>query len=232
MSFERNTAIKCTILDIAKGIFIKKEGFESSYVITDYGNISRANILGVVVSIESNTLIIDDGTGKIPVKSFESLKKIPGLGDVVLIIGKLRMYNKEKYIVPEIIKKIENNKWIDYRKKELDTRTKIKQDFDDDEAPQEKNQKTDDEIRREFSIANDQTAESPQLNQESEKKMLFTESNAEKIMKFIKQNDEGRGVSISEIAALNIENQEKIIQTLLAQGEIFEIRAGFVKVME
>lgn len=231
MAFERNTAHKCNISEINTGRFVKKEGYESSYVITQYGNIARLNILGVVVSAETNTLILDDGTGKITIRSFEPLKKIPELGEVVTVIGKPRMYNNEKYVVPEIIKPVQNNKWIDYRKKELEQRTRIIQEVPR-ENPQPK-QETEQEIKKEFEIKkSSQEIKSKELEDVEENIHEEAETSAEKIINYIKQKDEGKGISIAELETLNIDNFENTLKNLLAQGELYEVKAGFVKVLD
>ena len=66
-------------------------------------------------------LIIDDSSGKIFVRTFNDNKIIDkiNIGEVILIIGRPREYNDEKFIMPEIIKKIDNKKWIDFRRLEL-----------------------------------------------------------------------------------------------------------------
>lgn len=65
--------------------------------------------------------IIDDGTGRILLRSFEntSLFSKVDVGDPVLVIGRIREFNNEKYIIPEILKKISNAAWINTRKLEL-----------------------------------------------------------------------------------------------------------------
>lgn len=225
MAFQRNTAKKCTIQDLHNGTFIKKEGFESSYISTQYGNIARANILGVVVSSEQNNLTIDDGTGKIVARSFEPLSKTPELGEVVQLIGKPRVYNNEKFLVPEIIKPVQNHKWIDYRKKELGQRKKIQE----AEQPEQNLEK---EIKKEFGVQENEEQEE-KLGDSAEKNISTkSRSDTEKIIDFIKQKDEGKGVSIAQLETLKIKDFEKKLKSLMANGEIYEVRAGFVKVLD
>ena len=61
----------------AKTKFVKKEGWDPSYIITSYGKIFRVNLLGVVVSKNINDCVLDDGTGKplISKKVMELMKK-------------------------------------------------------------------------------------------------------------------------------------------------------------
>ncbi len=225
MAFERITAKKCTIHDISQGVFVKKEGFESSYVETPFGNIARANILGVVVNIEQGVLTIDDGSGKISARSFDPLAKVPELGDVVMVIGKPRVFNDQKFLVCEIIKKIENHKWIDYRKKELKARKKIQQATNHPKKlPIEP--ETEQEIKKEFFAKKQE--KTPKADADAPSK----QSTSEKIIEFIRQNDKGKGVSIALLEALDVEKFEKTLKALLANGEIYEVRAGFVKLLD
>ena len=47
--FKRQTAYKCTIATLNKGVFVKKQGWESNYLMTEYGDFSRVNIIAVIV---------------------------------------------------------------------------------------------------------------------------------------------------------------------------------------
>ena len=49
-----------------------------------------------------NNILIDDGTEKIMVRFFEENKNLLDLevGEVVFILGRVREYQKEKYILP------------------------------------------------------------------------------------------------------------------------------------
>ena len=56
------------------------------------------------------------------------------------------------------------------------------------------------------------------------------ETSSEKIIDYIKKNDQGDGVDVSEI--FKMENGERIINTLLEVGEVFEVKPGKIKVLE
>jgi len=114
----RQTMIKARISDVVNGRFIRKEGLEPSYVLTDLGQrISRANLLGTVVdkfmSEDGNysSITIDDDSDSIRVKAFREDTNIFDnleVGDIIMVIGKVREYNDENYVIPEIVKKIAN----------------------------------------------------------------------------------------------------------------------------
>jgi hypothetical protein len=65
--------------------------------------------------------MIDDGSANISLRLFEENKLFESvnIGDSVLVIGRPREFGTERYIVPEIIKKIEDANWIKLRKLEL-----------------------------------------------------------------------------------------------------------------
>ena len=125
----RQTMIKTRISDVVNGKFIKKEGMEPSYVLTEMGQrISRANILGMMVdkfvSEDSSfsTITIDDDTDSIRVKVFrDNVNMFDNLevGDLIMVIGKIREYMGENYIIPEVAKKIANPNYESLHKLEV-----------------------------------------------------------------------------------------------------------------
>jgi len=69
-----------------------------------------------------STITIDDGTGQIRLKVFGDDIKIFNefsQGDSVIVIGVLRSFNRELYVLPEIIKKVDP-KYLLIRKLELE----------------------------------------------------------------------------------------------------------------
>ncbi len=119
VNIKRETAINCKVIDLLEGEFIKTEGWNPSYFSTGFGNVSRANIIGVVVSKEGNDLFIDDGSGKILLKNFDNKINDFNLGDIILVIGRPRIYNNQKYLVPEILKKV-YARWGVYQKLKIE----------------------------------------------------------------------------------------------------------------
>jgi len=210
MQISRNTAVKCRITELQKGRFKKGEGWESSVIETDYADISRANVFATIVSLSDNSAIVDDGTGRMEVRTCQEnhILKDKEVGDVVKIIGKPKEYNDNKYLVPEIIKKIDNTKWIKYRNKELKSRKKINRPTNINKS------KT---SAREEKIRTDDMKQKPRH---------------EKVLDKIKELDQGKGAEISEIIdSLKDEKVEGIIEQLIEVGEIFELKRGVVKIL-
>lgn len=205
-SYQRQIAYKVSIFDILNGNFTKDE-FSAGYINLNGLNISRTNIIATIVyKSDQNSsyasAVIDDGTGRISLRSFENniIFSKADIGDVVLVIGKIRDFNSEKYIIPEIIKKINNFAWVDVRKLELRKRISIDDDYNKDEVKDS----------------------SEEINDSNEE-----------VYSIIKRLDKGDGVPIDDIIkSSNNSKVENIINKLLENGEIFEIKSGMVKVLE
>lgn len=136
-SFQRQIAYKVKISDVLNGIFTRDE-FSAGYITLNGSNVSRVNLLATVVykleeGLNFTNIVVDDGSGRIPLRTFESnhlLSKVD-VGDIVLSIGRIREFNNEKYIVPEILKKIINAGWLNVRKLELSKRDVISESLTD-----------------------------------------------------------------------------------------------------
>ena len=122
---KRQIAYKARISDILNGSFIKDESSAGHLSFEDV-SISRVNIIATAVfkpeqGSNVSSVVIDDGTGKILLRSFENAAVFSNVdvGDFVLVIGKVREFNGERYVVPEILKKINNAEWVNVRKLEL-----------------------------------------------------------------------------------------------------------------
>ena len=89
----------------------------------------RINILANVIEKYINdgerkfaSLTIDDGSGQLRIRVFgEDINKFEGInqGDTVIIIGLLRSYNQELYVLPEIIKN-QDPRYLLVRKLEIE----------------------------------------------------------------------------------------------------------------
>lgn len=121
----RRTAYKIRISDLINGSFVKEDGWEPNYILVNGSKVSRVNLICAIVSKEFNetyqSILIDDGSDKISVRAFDEKINFDGLevGDIVLLIARLREFNGETYLTPEIIRKVENKGWIELRKLEL-----------------------------------------------------------------------------------------------------------------
>jgi RPA family protein len=118
---------------LTNGRWVKNEGLEPSFVVTPSGEqVSRARIMGTVVSKfvseDENfaSITIDDTTDTIRAKTFKTVKPLDVVqtGDVVDLIGKVREYNAEIYVMPEIVRKITDPNMELLRRLELAAKAK------------------------------------------------------------------------------------------------------------
>lgn len=247
MESRRLTAQKANILELVKGKFVRKSGFESSYVLTQLGRkISRARICGLVVdkfiSEDGNyaTLTIDDGTETIRCKFFVNTKIIDSVavGELIDAVGKLREYNNEIYVAPEIIKKVEPNFetlrllelgkiWTE-QKKIVDKVKELKKQSADAVELKAIAKKAG------FSLkAVEGVLEAEEFASAASEEQSATANEAKtKILKLIEQLDKGDGVEYQIIlkqAGLPENIIDVTIQELLESGLCFEPRAGKIK---
>ena len=147
------------------------------------------------------------------------------MGNVVLIIGKLRTYNQDKYISPEIIKKIDPQ-WLKIRAIELKDNF-IKNDKNINLKQEEKETIKIIEEKQEFK-------DEKEIKKEKEINPVDIEEDLpiQKIIKIIKELDNGDGVFIEELIEKSTLNEtEKLIQNMLENGDIFQNYPGKVKVL-
>lgn len=205
----RKVAKKVFIGDILSSTYIKRPGWEPSGILTKYGEVSRVNICGAVVSImdENNgsSLLLDDGTGSLTIRSFEQTNELNrfSLGELINVIGKPREGPSGKYVVPEIITKIKDKRWYDLHHMEV------------------KLQKKTESIKLPVDVETESQEETIEIGP------------YQKILNSIAILDKGQGADIEDIIKnVKIDRCEKIITALIEEGEIFEVSPGKVKLLE
>ena len=207
--YERQTAFKLKVGEILEGKYVEEEGWTPNYLLTKGGKkVSRVNLVGVVLEKEEGamvSLLLDDGSGKVKVRSFEEMKGSEeiGVGEGVLVVGKIRVYNQEKYISPEIIKKVSSG-WLKLRALELGKET---------EAVEERGM----------------VVEEKKIDEE--KKEEFLDSGKEEILGVVKEIDKGEGALIEELKERLGGGVEEEIEKMLERGDIFQNMPGRVKVL-
>jgi len=223
---KRNTAYKLWLSQLASSKYVKQNvEFESSYIDLEGKKISRVNIIATViskfVSEDGNyiALVLDDSSSQIRIKAWgedcNAIKSIePGM--LVLSIGKVKEYNNELYIIPEIVKPLEDLNWEIARKLEL---------------------------LKEYGFvkaaeANFNVVEENKDNKESyrEEKIENNVSNDARniVLNIINKINGNDGASINEITRLSGFGQEEtnaIIDELVRDGEIYKSRVGVVNLV-
>ena len=258
--FSRQPAIKITIGSLLFCNYVEQNDDDPNYLELSSGEkLYRLNLMAVILDKENvgaiTNLLVDDGTGKIILRSFEENENIEQLsiGDSVLVVGKLRKYNQEKYVSPEIIKKI-NPGWLKLRSLELMNNN---QDYNNDDNNQESNEKDNNKKTKENLNNTSKIIENKKDNGFSEELVKNKEKieevpelvnefidgedeeivespllPVEKIIQLIKEMDSGEGVMIEEIISNSqIKDTEELLGKMLEKGDIFQNSPGKVKVL-
>lgn len=204
---KRHVAYKVKIKSVLDNPYIKEEGWEPNYIEVNGKKVSRVNIIGtIVLKNDKNHTVIDDGSGRVPLRVFEegSFFSENEVGDVVTVIGRPREFGSEKYILPEIVKRVENPLWVKVRDYELKEYIEHIETFQKQE-----------------------TVEEAVYTEENE------EDVHEKVFNIIKALDTGEGIDTDEVIKKSgFQDTEHIINILLEKGEVFEIKPGVLKVLE
>lgn len=219
-TYTRQTAIPCSVGELRSGTWLQNTGIAPSGVQTARGLLSRVSIIGVIVdNPDDGSFMIDDGSGTIRVRTFDAgpTASKTEVGNLVLVIGRLREYSGERYIGLEICKAVSNPAWATYRKKEIEY---FAENFVVEENVAQSAQREAD--------SDSQTAQISVHVPESAPKNPF-----ERIIGMIKELDDGSGAPIDDVLAkVQHPDAKRITNTLLEEGEIFEIKPGRVKVLE
>ena len=234
---ERLAAKKIRAVDVFNGKFFpgSKEDMKPSYVITQFGEkISRVNLVGTVVdkfeSQDGNyaALTIDDGTSVLRAKMFEDTGMIKDvdLGDMVLLVGKLKEYQGEVYVNSEVVKKIEANYEIKHKLEVL--KDLIGQKNIANEIKKLAASMSEEELKN--------YAASYGMGDESVKIILGGNEMDYKprVLELLKTLDKGDGVEVKkifEIVKLPENVVENTLTELLDEGFIFEPKPSVLKIV-
>jgi RPA family protein len=246
MEIKRLTAKKASIKELNSGKYIKREGFESSYVLTNQGRkLSRVRVLALIVGkfISDDekyaAITLDDSTDTIRCKAFVNTKIFDGFGpgDLVDVFGKLREYNEEIYIMSEIIRKanpnLETLRMLELEKIIRNQKEKIKK-------IQELEKQTTD-INELKSLVKDSMSqdelkgilEAQEVDESMMQEKTATASEIKtQILKLIDKMDKGDGADYQDImkkSGLSENDVDLAIQDLLESGMCYEPTPGQIR---
>ena len=239
-SFFLFPAEKRSIREFQEGKHIEEKDQSPNYILVDENKkIFRINIIATLVHKELRgsvtSILIDDGSGKIILRIFEENKAVFHLevGDVVQVIGKIRVFNQEKYVFPEIIKKI-NPFWLKVRSLEVQ---RDKKQTEKEEKPAQKIEPKKSEDKKEIVK---ETISSKKIVQDLDHLEVISEEIEEndpllpfeKLSKLISELDKGEGAMIEEIIERSpLEKTEELIEKMLENGDIFQNMPGKVRLL-
>ena len=250
LEHKRLTAYKADIKSINNGMYVKQDGFTPNYVLSKTGvKLSRVRILATIVDkfVSENgqysSITIDDGTDTIRAKAFKSLTIFEDVekGNIIDIIGKIRLYNDEIYLVPEIVYKVEDPNMLLLRKLEImkscDDIKEIKR-----KVLEAKKQISDfDElkklVKKKYKISPEDVEAilmSEEIEDKQDESVENRESDKKKIISLIERIDSGNGCEYAVLikeSGMKESDVEDIINELLSEGTCFEPRPGVIKML-
>tara|TARA_Y100000310_G_C20646160_1_gene796707 strand:+ start:140 stop:808 length:669 start_codon:yes stop_codon:yes gene_type:complete len=217
---ERQVAYKVWLASLHSSEYVKQEGWDPNYVVLGGKQVSRVHVVATVVSKfvaddgNYGALTIDDGSETIRVKAFgPDVKRVENakVGELVRFVGKVKEYNEEVYLSPEIVKPLNSPNWLIAHQLELG------------EMPARES--TDTSSTKQESLATDAI---------KEEKTVVDESVNTKILALIKELDIGDGAASDDVVknlGVSLEEAKPKIAELLASGEIYEPKKGMLKLL-
>ena len=243
---KRLPAYKVRSSAIMGGKYIHNEGLAPKYVITKDGQrLTRVRMMATVVNkfISQDrkfySATLDDGTETIRAKAFGSLILDPiNIGDIVDVIGKIRQYNEEVYIIAETVWKSDANFELlrdmeiklsakEWEQKRLTVATYAKQTTDVNELKK---------LCSEFGITPDEVESIMESQETFAEDISKAEADKtaikQRVLELIAKYDAGEGCDygqLIETAGLEENVLDSMIQELLDEGTCFEPRPGKIK---
>ena len=231
MAIKRSTAYRIRLKNIVNSPYEKREGFNPSVIKFNNLEISRVNVIASIVgkylTDDQNycAITLDDGSETIRVKNFGAevgvIKEL-NVGDIVRIIGKVKEYNEEKYIAGEI-SKVLNPNWLIVNEIELSNQKQTETDTS-----------TTDSINKVIETKTN-SSENEEIISISSESGDSESSIKQKILQYLKNNDNGTGVIMDQImTSLDVSSEEvkDSLYELLKVGEIYEPKKGILKILD
>jgi RPA family protein len=231
MAIKRSTAYRIRLKNIVNSPYEKREGFNPSVIKFNNLEISRVNVIASIVgkylTDDQNycAITLDDGSETIRVKNFGAevgvIKEL-NVGDIVRIIGKIKEYNEEKYIAGEI-SKVLNPNWLIVNEIELSNQKQTETDTS-----------TTDSINKVIETKTN-SSENEEIISISSESSDSESSIKQKILQYLKNNDNGTGVIMDQImTSLDVSSEEvkDSLYELLKVGEIYEPKKGILKILD
>lgn len=216
---KREVSQKAWVVDLINGQFTAAQGWNPGFVEFNGKKIARTNILATVVgkftSEDGNyaAITLDDGTETIRSKGFgpDAVKFAnTKVGSIVRFIGKIKEYNGERYLKPEIVHAVGDPNWLAVHKLELSAPATAPP------APEETKPAVSEHVAESAIKEDDLGAQA-------------------KILGFIRTLDSGQGAAMDDVlgkSGMEAEDAKNIIIGLLKAGEVYEPRRGVLKVLD
>ena len=250
MEKKRIHSVKTRIKDITGGRYVAQEGFNPNYVLTKYGlRLSRVRILATVVDKfiseggKFASVTLDDGTDTIRVKVFNAVSMYDniGVGSEVDVIARVKEYQGEIYLAPEIINVADDCNMqllreleLRQQDREVEGKRKIilehqKQTSDMSELERLMHERYG--IQPEEVEAMLQVHEEPKVH-DARSASSGDDNRKEEVLKLVEKLDDGNGCDYSDLikaSGLPEDVIDSMVNELLEEGSCFEPRPGKIK---
>jgi hypothetical protein len=199
----RATAKICPLKLLTTSEYVVQEGWQPNYVKIGKERISRVNIIGIVVQkISGQSFVVDDGTSSIRVVDFSSKTSVTSLEIGDPVLVIGRPRKAEEELF--IASEIIRSQQLQTESHWLEERQKFLQDY---------------------------TVEQSTPEQE-DAPSVAVQLTGDDVVDFIRKKDTGTGCETEEVLSYFGKDVQDVIHTLLAMGEVYEIKAGVLKVLE
>ena len=240
MVFPYSPVVKEWICNLSHGTYtVTDNPLEPNFLTTPFGEqIHRTRVMGTIVSKyvseDSNyvSLTIDDTTGTIRVKGWRedalTLQEYK-VGEVVEVLGEVREYRGEVYLMPELVVRVDDPhkellRELELMEKHLDHREEIKKMLEEhyelsDLFPSVEQEGLPTEVER---------VDMAQVGRGEEEEKEREEASIKEEVKRIIADSGEKPVSRDELvdAGFTLEQLEPALRELLESGEIYEPRPG------
>ena len=215
MPISRLTAYKIWIASLINSPYVNNPGeFEPNYIKVNGKEISRVNVIATVVNkyISDDgtyvTIIVEDGSSQIRVKSWREdtlLLKNINVGDTILLIARVKNYQNEIYLLPEIVKKVNPNWELvrklellkEYGKPKLEQVTQIKEEI------------------------------IPNTEIQNIEEITFSSTNLRnELLNLIEKNEDKNGISLEEMKLelhKDVTEIYNILEELIKEGQVYQV---------
>lgn len=220
---KRQTAFLCTVEQLSSGEYVKTDGWDPSYLESSVGALSRIRLAGLIVET-GQQITLDDGTGSIPIRSFDTPLPQLVVGNPVLVIGRPRMFDGSLYLLVETCKVLPSPNWLKYYRENLREWQAY--------VPPNPKRELIATVEEKIEISS-KAVERPSTQASPSLTTPASLSPAMELINLIRELDPGDGASVDEVLAkASFDSADEKLQFLISEGEVFELRAGKVKVLE
>ena len=220
---KRATAYHIPISTLHSGTYQQsQEEYSPSHILSGDQKISRVHLMGVIVSQDAtaeqlSSLILDDSKGEVTVRNFDRcvINEALAIGDFVSVIGNIREYQNDRYVVGEIIKK-QPSAWI--------------------KLHQHRSQKFNTPIASTATSTTESSVSPEAISLDDipaiETKPVGAIDDYTTVLSYIQKQDSGEGVEVESLLSHFSLPDESLIEQMLKEGELFENKPGRVKSLE